>query len=116
MIRAGIGVLSVGIVLIMLPVSSNIPAFVGLLITGLGCAPIYPSIIHATPSNFGRENSQAIVGIQMACAYTGNTIMPPVFGMCAKHISMALFPFFMAAFAIMMLIMTESLNRICSKK
>lgn len=116
MIRVGIGVLSAGIILVMLPFSSDIPALAGLLIVGLGCAPIYPSIIHSTPANFGRENSQAIVGIQMASAYTGSTLMPPVFGVIANNVSIALFPYFMALFALLMLIMTERLNRMFKDK
>ena len=99
----------------MLPIASDIPTLAGMLIIGLGCAPIYPSIIHATPSNFGRENSQAIVGIQMASAYLGSTLMPPVFGIIARNISISLFPYFMAIFAVLMLVMTERLNSLFKK-
>ena len=115
LIRIGIGVLSFGIVFVMLPIASDIPTLAGMLIIGLGCAPIYPSIIHATPSNFGRENSQAIVGIQMASAYLGSTLMPPVFGIIARNISISLFPYFMAIFAVLMLVMTERLNSLFKK-
>ena len=86
-------------------------ALAGLVIAGFGCAPIYPSIIHATPTNFGRANSQAIIGIQMAAAYTGSTLMPPLFGFIATHTSLSLFPFYLAIFAILLLVMTEKLTR-----
>jgi len=115
LIRIGTVVMIGGMGLVMIP-TADIFALAGLLVIGIGCAPVYPSIIHATPDNFGRENSQAIVGIQMASAYVGSTFMPPVFGLIANHISIALYPYFMAAFAVLMLVMTERLNRVCGKK
>lgn len=79
---------------------------------GLGCAPIYPCIIHETPRNFGAENSQAIIGIQMASAYTGSTLMPPLFGWLANLITIALFPFYLSLLLVLMFVMTERLNRL----
>ena len=76
LIRIGCTVAILGIILIILPFSSDVPALAGLITAGIGCAPVYPSIIHATPARFGKENSQAVVGIQMASAYTGSTFMP----------------------------------------
>ena len=78
---------------------------------GLGAAPVYPCIIHSTPSNFGKENSQSLVGIQMASAYVGSTLMPPVFGLIAQHIHMSLYPIYLGIFTILMLVMTELLNK-----
>lgn len=115
LIRIGTAVMLAGMVLIMLPLSDSF-TLAGLVVIGVGCAPVYPSIIHATPDNFGRENSQAIVGIQMASAYVGTTTMPPVFGLIASRIDIALYPYFMALFALLMLGMTERLNKICVKK
>lgn len=112
LIRTGILVVAVGVVGIMLPTSSYLPALVGLIVAGFGCAPIYPSIIHSTPDNFGKENSQAIVGIQMASAYTGSALMPPLFGLLAGSLGLALYPFYLAVFVILMLVMTERLRRI----
>ena len=116
MIRLGSGIMVAGLVLLALPVSSDIPALAGLLILGLGAAPVYPSIIHATPAHFGKENSQAIVGIQMASAYTGMTLMPPVFGLIGQYVSMGAFPWFMGAFLVMMVLLLERVNRFCSGK
>ena len=116
MIRLGSGIMVAGLVLLALPVSSDIPALAGLLILGLGAAPVYPSIIHATPAHFGKENSQAIVGIQMASAYTGMTLMPPVFGLIGQYVSMGAFPWFMAVFLVMMVLLLEKVNRFCSGK
>ena len=83
----------------------------GLVTAGIGCAPVYPSIIHATPSRFGKENSQAVVGIQMASAYTGSTFMPPLFGLVAQSVSISLYPFWLLVFAFLTLFCSELLER-----
>lgn len=110
MIRIGTGVLIVGAVLIAIPVSLPIFSLIGLVILGFGAAPIYPSVIHSTPENFGRQNSQALVGLQMASAYVGTLIAPPIFGLIAEHISISLYPFFILVFAIALLLLTERVN------
>ncbi len=112
LIRAGIALTAIGIVLTLLPFSGNLVAILGILVIGLGCAPIYPSIIHSTPYNFGAENSQAIIGIEMAAAYAGSCLAPPVFGLIAHHISAGWFPVFIAVFFVLLLGMSERLNRI----
>lgn len=109
MIRAGILIMIAGVALVLVPV--NTVALIGLVVVGLGAAPVYPCIIHATPDNFGKENSQALVGIQMASAYTGSTFMPPLFGLIAQHINVSLYPFYLLLFAALMLVMTELLNK-----
>lgn len=111
LIRIGIGVLFCGILLVWLPTGVDITALAGLIVIGFGCAPIYPSVIHSTPSNFGKENSQALVGIQMACAYAGTTAIPPLFGLIANYVNILLFPPFLFIFAVLLLVMTEILNR-----
>lgn len=111
MIRVGLCIQGVGLLLLLTP--SVTLAVAGLLVVGLGCAPVYPSIIHSTPTHFGRENSHAIVGIQMAFAYCGATFMPPVFGLVAQGLDMGLFPVFMAVFLLLMVVMTERVNRVC---
>lgn len=111
MIRIGIITLAVGIVGILLPIGTSLPAKFGLIITGFGCAPIYPAIIHSTPDNFGKENSQAVIGIQMASAYVGSTFMPPLFGVLSGKLGMGLYPFYLAFFAVLMLAASEALAR-----
>ena len=111
MIRIGTAVIVCGAVLVLLPVSSDLPALIGLVVIGLGCAPIYPSIIHSTPANFGAENSQAIIGIQMASAYTGSTFMPPLFGLLANHVSIGLFPIYLLVIFCVMFVMVETTYR-----
>ncbi len=115
LIRWGTLILLGGILLLALPGSSNSPALIGLLVIGLGCAPIYPSIIHSTPTNFGAEHSQSVIGIQMAVAYLGTTFMPPLFGWLASLISIQLYPFYLAFFALLMLATTEKLNQLVQK-
>lgn len=110
LIRSGLVVILFGIILVGLPISSNLMTLAGLVIVGLGCAPIYPSVIHATPSNFGENNSQAIIGVQMASAYVGTTLMPPVFGFIADNINIGLYPLYLVLFAVIMIIMSERLN------
>jgi fucose permease len=112
MIRIGMSVTVAGIIAVWLPISPNWLCLNGLIIIGLGCAPVFPSIIHATPMNFGKENSQAIIGVQMASAYTGITLLPPLFGLMATHINVSLYPVFLLVLAMIMLIMTEKLNKI----
>lgn len=114
MIRVGIIVMVIGVALVLTPI--NTVSLAGLVVIGLGAAPVYPCIIHATPDNFGKENSQALVGIQMTSAYTGSTLMPPLFGLIAQHISVSLYPWYLLVFAALMLCMTELLNRTIKKK
>ena len=107
LIRIGTGISLLGCIAMILPLKTDAAALGGLVVMGLGCAPVYPSIIHATPDNFGAQNSQAIIGIQMASAYVGSTFMPPVFGLIANHISVALMPFFVLFFIVLMYIMVK---------
>ena len=110
MIRMGQVIITIGLVMMLLPFSQNLSLF-GLIVIGLGCAPIYPCIIHSTPAHFGADKSQAIIGVQMACAYIGTCLMPPVFGLIANYISVALLPVFLFVFLILMVVMHERLNR-----
>ena len=104
MIRLGCAVIAVGLMVALLPLGT--PAlFAGLLLIGLGCAPIYPSIIHSTPALFGADRSQAIIGVQMAAAYTGSLVMSPLFGVLADFISPALFLPYLAVFLVLMFAM-----------
>jgi len=110
MIRLGQGIVVLGLLVMLLPMG-NTAAIVGLLLIGLGCAPIYPCVIHSTPDHFGPENSQAIIGVQMAAAYVGICAMPPLFGLIANYITVALLPVYLAVITALMIIMCERLNR-----
>ena len=106
MIRLGQGLIAVGIITLLLPFGT-ITSLVGLMLIGLGCAPVYPSIIHATPANFGEDKSQAMIGVQMASAYAGTCLMPPVFGLVANHLGISLLPFYLMVILIVMVFMHE---------
>ncbi len=109
MVRMGQGLIALGVALLLLPLG-NRAALVGLIVIGLGCAPVYPSLIHATPTHFGAERSQAIIGVQMASAYVGTSLMPPLFGALAARIGIRLLP----AYLLMLLaFMFFSHERLC---
>ncbi len=108
MIRMGECLIGLGVVIMVLPFGREL-ALAGFLIIGLGCAPIYPCVIHSTPAHFGAERSQAIIGIQMASAYVGTCLMPPVFGLIANSISVALLPVYLCIILVLMIVMHELL-------
>lgn len=108
MIRLGQCLILLGIVCLFLPVG-NFAALAGLIIIGLGCAPIYPCVIHSTPAYFGTDKSQAIVGVQMASAYIGTTVAPPLFGLIGNHISMSILPVYILLILAVMVLMHERL-------
>ena len=110
MIRLGQGVAALGALTLLLP-AGEFGAIAGLVLVGLGCAPIFPSIIHATPYNFGPERSQALIGVQMASAYLGSLTMPPLFGLIANRVSPALLPYYLLGAAALMCLACERLNR-----
>ena len=97
---------------LLLPLGGG-AAMAGLVLFGLGCAPVYPCIIHATPLRFGAERSQAFIGVQMASAYLGSTLMSPLFGLISRVPAwgMGLFPFYLAALLVVMFLMHEKLVR-----
>lgn len=115
MVRLGLSVILVGVIVMLLPLGET-AAIAGLLLIGLGCAPLYPCVIHSTPERFGEENSQAIIGVQMASAYTGILMMPPVYGILANHFTHGLLPWFLGAILVVMTVMSEVLNKKTAKK
>ncbi len=110
LIRLGEGIICVGAMIMLLPFGT-VGSMIGLILIGLGCAPIYPCVIHSTPEHFGEENSQAIIGVQMASAYIGTCAAPPIFGLIANHVSAGLLPVYLAVINAVMILMCEKLNR-----
>lgn len=108
MIRLGMSILAIGVIVLFLPLSEYI-SLTGFVLVGIGCAPIYPCIIHSTPDIFGADKSQAIVGVQMASAYLGSLLMPTVFGVIANHITVALLPMYLCVIFVVMFLMYEGL-------
>ena len=114
MVRLGQGLIGCGVIILFLPFGAT-ASLVGFVVIGLGCAPIYPCIIHSTPAHFGADRSQAIIGVQMACAYVGTCLMPPLFGLLAQHISVSLLPAYLLVILVLMAVMHESLIRKIAK-
>jgi len=110
LVRASILLMALGVLVLLLPLGP-VAAMAGMVFFGLGCAPVYPCIIHATPARFGAEKSQAFIGVQMASAYLGTTTMPPLFGLLGRGIGMWLFPVFLAVVLGLMALMHEKLVR-----
>ncbi len=115
MIRFGILISMTGAVLMLLHLSAFVTMAAFILI-GLGFAPIFPSMIHETPVRFGKNNASVIIGYQMAAAYTGGTILPPIFGVVGRNISMTLFPPYILLCILLILISTERLNKTASRQ
>ena len=110
MVRLGIGIMILGLTGILLPLGTSFTLF-GLILLGIGCAPVYPCLIHSTPKYFGAEKSQALIGVQMASAYIGTCLMPPFFGLLANHISISLYPFYLLVLLVLMIFMHEKLQK-----
>ncbi len=110
MIRMGQIIIGLGVITMLLPLGPNI-SLLGLIMIGLGCAPIYPCIIHSTPSHFGADKSQAMIGVQMASAYVGTCIMPPIFGLVANYITVSFLPVYLLIILAVMVAMHELLKK-----
>lgn len=109
MLRLGQTIVLVGAIILLLPLA-NIFMLIGLVLIGLGCAPVYPSMLHETPVRFGEENSQYVMGLQLAAGNTGSLLLPPLFGFVASRLSVNLLPIFLVVYAIVLLFSTERLN------
>ena len=111
MIRLGFAVAAAGVAVTGLPGLPDTAALAGLVIVGLGCAPVYPSIIHSTPALFGAENSRGLIGLEMASAYAGSTFMPPLFGVISAGLGMGILPLFVGGFLIGMILLAERVRK-----
>ncbi|KAA8830256.1 MFS transporter [Bifidobacterium tissieri] len=111
MIRIGQVLVGCGVILMAIPAGSTIIPLIGLITIGFGCAPIYPCVIHSTPAYFGADKSQAVIGVQMACAYVGSLAAPPLFGLIANHITISLYPYYLGVILLLMILMHENLRR-----
>ncbi|MBQ6441999.1 MAG: MFS transporter [Lachnospiraceae bacterium] len=116
LIRIGIGVELAGILLVMLPIRYYLPAAIGFVIIGAGMGPVYPAIQHMAPVNFGKRNSAAIIGLQMASAYVGSTFMPMVFGILQQQTGIGIMPFYLLLFAILNIALLERTYVVLKKR
>jgi len=115
LIRVGQILVLIGTLLFLLPLPIAC-TITGFMLVGIGCAPIFPCMLHETPARFGRERSQKIMGYQMAAAYTGATLLPPLLGWIAGRTTIAIFPYFIAVYALVMLLSSERINQLLAKK
>jgi len=115
MVRIGQLIIGCGIITLVLPFGNSV-LLPGLFLIGLGCAPIFPSLLHETPKNFGKEYSHIIIGLQMGCAYIGTSVMPPFFGWLTKITSFNIFPIFIGIILIIKFILAEIMNKKVDKK
>lgn len=115
MIRMGMVIIAAGLLAMLVPSGSTM-SLVGFVLIGLGCAPVFPGMMHETPERFGKLASQKIVGLQMASAYAGTTFMPPLFGAIAQYIDFSLFPFFLLLMFFVSFGLSENLNRVMLRK
>lgn len=110
MIRLGQVLAAVGVVLVLLP-AGNAALLPGLVLIGLGCAPIYPAVIHATPARFGEDVALELTGMQMAFAYIGPLALSPFFGVLAQYVGAWLYPFYLGILLVVMVVAAERVNR-----
>ncbi|OUO65434.1 MFS transporter [Collinsella sp. An268] len=115
MIRLGQALIALGIGAMLLPLGDTV-LLVGLVLVGLGCAPIYPSIIHATPARFGDDVALALTGMQMAFAYVGTLVVSPLFGVIGQGISMELYPPYLLVFLLVMVVAAEKVNALMRRR
>lgn len=115
LIRYGQIIALIGAIILLLPLPSTF-SLIGFIIVGLGLAPIFPCMLHETPTRFGKKHSQTIMGYQMAVAYTGTTFMPPLLGFIASHSTIGIFPFCVVIFVVAMLLSSEKLNTFLKQK
>ena len=110
MIRIGCAGMLAGVLLLLAPLPPLF-SFIGLVVLGVGCAPIYPGMIHETPRRFGKRASQAAMGLQMAVAYVGSTFMPPIVGAIAGASSLAVVPGALLVMTVCVCFFTERVER-----
>ncbi len=111
LVRLGQGILAAGLLCILLPLAKDSILPAGFLLMGIGCAPVFPCLLHETPKRFGKDSSQALMGIQMASAYVGSTLMPPLLGLMAQHFSFTIYPYYLLAVTAMMVVFNELTNK-----
>lgn len=110
LIRVGEAVIGTGLLLLIVPLARPATTVAGLILVGLGCGPVYPCVIHSTPSYFGADKSQAVIGMQMAFAYTGSLLMPPLFGLIAQGWTIMFFPWYLLIALVVMAVLFERLR------
>jgi fucose permease len=115
LIRGGQFIIGIGAVLLLIFNQTYVNLF-GLILIGMGCAPIYPSMLHETPVRFGKNNSSKLMGVQMAFAYIGTTTVPPALGLLSGRLGIQFYPVFILVILIVMFVSSEKVNKIVSRR
>lgn len=115
LIRSGQLMAIAGGLILLLPLP-DYSVLAGLILIGMGLAPVYPGLLHETPARFGKQNAARLMGYQMAVAYTGSTLLPPLFGFAATRTSVAIFPAAVVLFLVLMFVSSENVNRVIRRQ
>jgi fucose permease len=115
LIRGGQFIIGIGAVLLLI-FSQTYINLLGLILIGMGCAPIYPSMLHETPVRFGKNNSNKLMGMQMAFAYIGTTTVPPALGLLSGRVGIQFYPVFILVILIIMFVSSEKINKIAARR
>jgi fucose permease len=111
LIRLGEFVIICGISLLFIPIGVK-TCLLAILLVGLGCAPIYPSLIHETPVFFGSKAAKAVIGIEMGFAYIGFTFAPALFGPLAEKLTTNVLPYVLMIVAMFTILFSERLFKV----
>lgn len=111
LVQSGELLIGAGLTIMLLPLPTTTILF-GFILIGFGFAPLFPCLIHETPVRFGKNNSQHMMGFQMACASIGMTTMPQLLGMLVKKTSYKLLP---PTIGVLLLILVYTIQRLYRK-
>ena len=114
MIRTGALLAAFGVILMIVPLAARL-SWIPFVLTGLGLSPIFPAMIHETPRRFGKEKSQTIIGYQMAFAYTGNAIFPPLFGLIIANTAISIMPYLLLMCSAVLIFSAERIDKVIRK-
>ncbi len=115
LIRSGQSIIGIGAILLLISNQTYVN-LLGLILIGMGCAPIFPSMLHETPVRFGKNNSSKLMGVQMAFAYTGAMLVPPVIGVLSSVVGIQFYPIFIIVLLIVMIVGSEKINKIVARR
>ncbi|ACL76013.1 MFS transporter [Ruminiclostridium cellulolyticum] len=115
LIRGGQIIIGIGAILLLISNQTYVN-LLGLILIGMGCAPIFPSMLHETPVRFGKNNSEKLMGVQMAVAYMGTTLVPPAIGVLSGVVGIQFYPIFILVLLIVMLVSSEKINKIVTRR
>lgn len=109
MVRIGLAIAAAGSVLIIVR-GANFLALPGLLLLGMGLAPIYPCLMHETPKRFDKETYRAVIGFQIGAACVGGSVLPGLVGLLASASGLEVVGPCVAVFIVLLAGLGELLN------